>query len=208
LTRAGAHPDGRAPWAVCVYCGSSTSIPAESVELAERVGAGIAARGWTLVSGGSRLSMMGAVARAARAGGARTVGVIPGALTHSEIPDPDADELLVTETMRERKALMDTHADAFLALPGGLGTLEELFEAWTAGVLGMHDKPVVLLDPAGHYGGLLDWLGGLVPAGYVPARSIERLAVHRDVDAALDACAGPDQARSGRAAGGAPPVAR
>ena len=109
--------------------------------------------------------MMGAVAAAARAGGARTVGVIPRALIRREVADEGVDELLVTDTMRERKALMEAHADAFLTLPGGIGTCEEFFEVWTAGSLGIHDKPVVLLDPDGHYDGLLRWLRGLVTAG-------------------------------------------
>ena len=87
--------------------------------------------------------------------------MIPKALLHRELADVDADELVVTDTMRERKQVMEDRADAFIALPGGIGTLEEFFEAWTAGYLGMHDKPVVMLDPFGHYDGLLAWLYGL-----------------------------------------------
>ena len=95
------------------------------------------------MSGGGNVSAMGAVAAGARARGGRTVGVIPKALVHRELADADADELIVTDTMRERKQIMEDRADAFIALPGGIGTLEELFETWTAGYLGMHDKPVV-----------------------------------------------------------------
>lgn len=135
--------------------------------------------------------MMGAVALAARTGGARTTGVIPGSMVEREWADHDSDELLVTETMRERKAMMETHADAFLALPGGLGTCEELFEVWTAGYLGLHDKPVVLLDPFGHYAGLLEWVRGLREAGFVEQAALDRLVVARDVAAALDACVAP-----------------
>jgi len=173
---------------VCVYCASGP-VAAEHIELARAVGAGIAARGWGLVSGGGRVSMMGAVATATRAGSGRTIGVIPRSLLDREVADTDADELLVTETMRERKALMDAHADAFLTLPGGLGTCEELFETWTAGYLGMHAKPVVLLDPSGHFDGLLDWLNELRGTGFVSAQGLDRLIVTRDVGAALDACA-------------------
>ena len=108
-----------------------------------QVGTELARRGHSLVSGGGDLSMMGAVARAARAGGARTVGVIPEALLAKEVGDRDADELLVVDDMRTRKGLMDERSDAFLALPGGLGTLEELLEVWVARSLGMHAKPVV-----------------------------------------------------------------
>ena len=133
--------------------------------------------------------MMGAVNAAARAGGARTVGVIPRALVAREIADEGVDELLVTDTMRERKALMEAHADAFLTLPGGIGTCEEFFEVWTAGSLGMHAKPVVLLDPDGHYDGLLRWLHGLGEGGFLHDGALARVVVVHDVEAALDACA-------------------
>ena len=146
-------------------------------------------RGWELVTGGGRVSMMGAVAAAARAGGARTVGVIPRALTGREIADEGVDELLVTETMRERKALMEAHADAFLTLPGGIGTCEEFFEVWTSGTLGMHDKPVVLLDPDGHYDGLLRWLRRLGQDGFLHGDALARVTVVHDVESALNACA-------------------
>ena len=174
---------------VCVYCASVDGIPARHVDLARDVGAGIAARGWELVSGGGRVSMMGAVATAARAGGARTTGVIPRSMVAREWADHDSDELLVVETMRERKALMEARADAFLALPGGLGTCEELFEVWTAGALGLHAKPVGLLDPDGHYAGLLDWVRDLAARGFLRETALARLAVVHDVAAALDACA-------------------
>src|SRR5690606_8289922 len=128
------------PLSVCVYCGSIEGLPESYLRLAADVGGQIAARGWQLVSGGGRAAMMGALGAAARAGGARTVGVIPQALVEREWADHESDELLVVDTMRERKALMEAHADAFLALPGGVGTCEELFEVWTAGYLGMHRK--------------------------------------------------------------------
>ncbi|CAA0122698.1 Cytokinin riboside 5'-monophosphate phosphoribohydrolase [Mycolicibacterium vanbaalenii] len=175
-------------WAVCVYCASGPTHP-ELLDLAGRIGRGIADRGWTLVSGGGNVSAMGALALAARAGGGYTVGVIPKALVHREVADTEADELVVTDTMRERKQVMEDRADAFIALPGGIGTLEEFFEAWTAGYLGMHSKPIVMLDPFGHYGGLLDWLRGLVDSGYVAEGALRRLVVVDDVDAALAACA-------------------
>ena len=174
---------------VCVYCASIEGIPPENRELAAAVGREIAERGWQLVSGGGKHSMMGAVASAARAGGARTVGVIPHSLVDREWADDDADELLVVDTMRDRKALMEAHSDAFLALPGGVGTCEELFEVWTSGYLGMHAKPVVLLDPHGHYTGLLSWVDELCERGFVLPSAIERLRVTTTVEAALDACA-------------------
>ena len=175
-------------WAVCVYCAAGPRHP-ELLELAHRVGEAIAARGWTLVSGGGNVSAMGAVADGARAAGGRTVGVIPKALVHRELADIAADELVVTDTMRQRKQVMEERSDAFLALPGGIGTLEELFETWTAGYLGMHDKPVVLLDPHGHYDGLRGWLGSLVESGYVTQAALDRMVVVDDIEAALALCA-------------------
>lgn len=172
---------------VCVYCASGEVAP-EHLRLAREVGTEIAGRGWNLVTGGGRVSMMGAVAQAVRDGGGHTIGVIPQALVDREVADTGSDELLVTDTMRERKALMDKHADAFLALPGGLGTLEELFEAWTAGYLGLHGKPVVLCDPDGHYDGLLSWLEGLRGTGFASDRGLDHLVRTRNVTDALDAC--------------------
>src|SRR5919199_415835 len=154
-----------APMRICVYCSSSEEIAAGYVQLAAAVGTRLAADGHSLVSGGGRVSMMGAVARAARAGGARTVGVIPQHLVPYEVADVDADELIVVDTMRERKRVMDERADAFLALPGGIGTLEELFEVWTARSLGMHGKPVVVLDPDGLFAPLRQQLDALLRAG-------------------------------------------
>jgi len=180
---------GESRWAVCVYCAASPRHP-DLLTLARQVGAAIAERGWTLVSGGGNVSAMGAVAAGARSRGGRTVGVIPKALVHRELADIEADELVVTDTMRQRKQVMEDRSDAFLALPGGIGTLEELFETWTAGYLGMHNRPVVLLDPHGHYDGLLRWLDSLVPTGYVARAALERLVVVDDIEAALALCAG------------------
>jgi uncharacterized protein (TIGR00730 family) len=189
VVRVSGEPDRQ--WAVCVYCASGPTH-ADLIALAEQVGAAIAERGWTLVSGGGNVSAMGALAVAARARSGRTIGVIPKALVHREVADVDADELVVTDTMRERKQVMEERADAFIALPGGIGTLEEFFEAWTAGYLGMHDKPVVMLDPIGHYDGLLAWLHGLVDSGYVAQGALDRLVIVRDVESALANCA-PDR---------------
>jgi uncharacterized protein (TIGR00730 family) len=174
-------------WAVCVYCASGPTDP-ELLALAAEVGEAIADRGWTLVWGGGNVSAMGALAAAARARGARTVGVIPKMLVRREVADNDADELIVTDTMRERKQIMEDRADAFITLSGGIGTLEEFFEAWTGGYLGVHDKPLVMLDPVGHYDGLLAWLSGLVDSGYVAQIAMDRLVVVDEIEAALAAC--------------------
>jgi uncharacterized protein (TIGR00730 family) len=171
---------------ICVYCASSERIDPAYVVLAAQVGTELARRGHTLVSGGGSVSSMGAVARAARAGGAHTVGVIPRGLMHLEVSDTDADELIVTETMRERKAVMDERADAFLALPGGLGTLEELFEVWVAAVLGMHDKPVVVCDPDGVFAHLRTLVDALVDRGFVRAAARDTLRWATTPDEALE----------------------
>jgi uncharacterized protein (TIGR00730 family) len=173
--------------AVCVFCASSDLIPQRYIDLAGEVGAELARRGHTLVTGGGSVSSMGAVARAARAGGARTVGVIPRALLASEVADDDADELLVTEDMRTRKAAMDERADAFVALPGGLGTLEELLEIWVARTLRMHDKPVVVCDPDGAYTHLRAQVDQLVSEGFARAEVREALTWVRTAVEALDA---------------------
>src|SRR6201996_6276802 len=183
------HPkrDAPHPRAVCVYCASGPTDP-ELLALAAELGEAIAERGWTLVWGGGNVSAMGALATAARARGGWTVGVIPKALVRREVADHDADELIVTDTMRERKQIMEDRADAFITLPGGIGTLEEFFEAWTGGHLGVHDKPLVMLDPDGHYRGLLAWLSGLVDTGYVSQSALDRLVVVGEVGEALAAC--------------------
>ncbi len=188
----------RRAFAVCVYCASAEGVDPRHLELAAAVGREVAARGWTLVTGGGRVSMMGAVARAARVGGARTVGVIPRSMVDREWADHESDELLITETMRDRKALMEAHADAFLALPGGIGTCEELFEVWSSGVLGLHTKPVVLLDPDDHYAPLLAWAQGLVERGFARSTALDRVVVTTDVAKALGACAADRVAGAGR----------
>ena len=176
---------------ICVYCASSTAIDASYLELARAVGERIAADGHALVSGGGRVSMMGAVARAARAGGAHTTGVIPAHLVPLEVADDDADELIVVDSMRERKRVMDERSDAFLALPGGIGTLEELFEVWTASSLGMHPKPVAVLDPGGFYTPLWSWLESQVAGGFVREAALAGLHRATTVDDAFAALTAP-----------------
>jgi uncharacterized protein (TIGR00730 family) len=172
--------------AVCVYCASSTRIDPSYVELAAEVGRKLGERGHSLVSGGD-MSMMGAVAKAARAAGAHTTGVIPGALLDLEVGDREADELLVVEDMRARKGLMDARADAFLTLPGGIGTLEELFEVWVARSLGLHSKPVVALDVDGLYAPLRAQIDLMVARGFVREPATRALTWATSVDEALDA---------------------
>ena len=171
---------------ICVFCSSSDRIDPSYIELAAELGRQLARRGHALVSGGGRVSMMGAVASAARAGGAHTTGVIPEALVGWEVADTDADELLVTPDMRARKAAMDDRSDAFIALPGGIGTLEELLEIWVSRTLGMHGKPVVVLDPDGTYDGLRALGETLRAGGFVRPEALAVLAWAATVAEALD----------------------
>jgi len=177
----------RPPLAVCVFCAASEAIEPRYVELASQVGTGIARRGWSLVSGGGSVSSMGAVARAARVGGARTIGVIPRQLMALEVSDHDADEVVVTDGMRERKGVMDARSDAFLALAGGLGTLEELLEVWVARTLRLHQKPVVVLDPDHLFAPLREQVDTLVTRGFVRPEASAAVVWTDSVDAALDA---------------------
>ena len=172
---------------VCVFCSSSSRIDPSYVALAEQVGTELARRGHSLVSGGGSVSCMGAVARAARAGGAHTVGVIPRVLHDMEVADHDADELLVVDDMRSRKGVMDARSEAFLTLPGGLGTLEELLEIWVSHTLAMHAKPVVVLDPDDVFAPLRAQVDRLVDAGFVRAGARDAVTWTRGVAEALDA---------------------
>ncbi|GLZ28447.1 cytokinin riboside 5'-monophosphate phosphoribohydrolase [Lentzea sp. NBRC 105346] len=175
-------------YSVGVFCGSSPDIAPHYLRLAAGVGTAIAERRWTLVSGGEHVSMMGAVAVAARAGGGRTVGVVSRNLLHKA--DRDADELVITESMSARKAELLARSDALLVLPGGVGTCDEFFEVWTARMVGLHAKPIVVLDVDGFYTGLLAWLGDAHDHGFVRSSSLAAVTSARTVAQALDACAG------------------
>jgi uncharacterized protein (TIGR00730 family) len=172
--------------AVCVFCASSSTLDHKWLDLARDTGRELAARGHTLVSGGGCVGMMGAVADGARAGGAHTYGVIPQALVDLEVADRSSDELVVTTDMGARKNLMIEAADAFLTLPGGLGTLDELFEVWTTATLDLHRKPIVLLDPDGFYDGLMSWLGRLAETAFVRRAALEKVTVVSSIAAAFD----------------------
>ncbi|MEU6427504.1 TIGR00730 family Rossman fold protein [Microbispora sp. NPDC046973] len=171
---------------VCVYCSSSQKIDRKYVDLAREVGAELARRGHGLVSGGAIVSCMGEVARAVRDGGGHTIGVIPQALVDVEIADTDSDELIVTADMRERKGIMDARSDAFLVLPGGIGTLEELFEIWTSRVLGMHERPLVVLDPWGLYGPLRILVDNMYEQGFTRPNVFDAISWATTVEEALD----------------------
>jgi uncharacterized protein (TIGR00730 family) len=173
--------------AICVFCASSSTLEQKWLDLATRTGSELAARGHSLVSGGGCVGMMGAVADGTRAAGGHTLGVIPQSLVDLEVADRASDELIVTGDMGARKNLMIERSDAFITLPGGLGTLDELFEVWTTATLDLHDKPIVLLDPDGFYDGLLAWLGQLADTAFVRSAALEKVIVAKSISSALDA---------------------
>ncbi len=173
--------------AICVFCGSSDKLEQRWLDLAAETGRALGERGHTLVSGGGRVGMMGTVADGARTGGAHTLGIIPQCLVDWEVADTASDELVVTGDMGARKNLMIDRSDAFLTLPGGLGTLDELFEVWTTATLDVHRKPIVVLDPDGFYDGLFAWLNGLVTTKFIRPGVMETVLVARSVPEALDA---------------------
>jgi uncharacterized protein (TIGR00730 family) len=172
--------------AIGVFCASSQRLDQRWLDLAHDLGVEIGRRGHDLVSGGGRVGMMGAVADGARAGGAHTYGVIPQSLVDLEVADTRADELVVTDGMASRKTMLIERADAFITLPGGLGTLDELFEVWTTATLDIHRKPILLLDADGFYTGLLDWLRGLAGQEFVRTAALSMLLVSRDIHESLD----------------------
>ena len=150
-----------------MYCGSRPGDNPAYTQVAQAVGQWIGAHQGQLVYGGGRSGLMGTVAEATRLAGGRVVGVIPQALVDKELANRQCDELHIVQTMHERKAMMAERSDAFLALPGGIGTFEELFEVWTWRQLGYHDKPLGLLNVAGYYDGLLGFLQTSVASGFM-----------------------------------------
>ncbi|HEY1791721.1 MAG TPA: TIGR00730 family Rossman fold protein [Opitutaceae bacterium] len=140
---------------LCVYCSSSRHLDSRYYAAAEEVGRAMVAHGWGLVYGGGNVGMMGALAQAVKGAGGHVVGVIPDFMIERELAYHNADELVTTPSMRERKRIMEERASAFLALPGGIGTLEELAEIMTLRYIGRLDKPVVIFNQDGFYGDLL-----------------------------------------------------
>jgi uncharacterized protein (TIGR00730 family) len=166
---------------VAVFAGSSPGLLPEYVAAAREVGSSLARAGLGLVFGGSRVGLMGALADAALAEGGEVIGVIPGAVFDAEIPHQALTRLEVVGSMHERKALMAQLSDGFAALPGGLGTLDELFEVMTWRQLGLHAKPIVLVDVAGYWSGLVALLEGQVGAGFVQQASLRDVLRVSDV---------------------------
>ena len=174
-------------FSLCVYCGSRAGNSPEFSALAREVGSWIAQRGGQLIYGGGHNGLMGIMADATLAGGGRVIGVIPKALVDKEFAHTGCTELHVVENMHERKRIMAEHADAFLALPGGIGTLEEFFEVWTWRQLGYHDKPVGLLNMNGFYDHLLAFLNSAVAAGFMNPWQMDLIRTGDNAPALLDA---------------------
>jgi hypothetical protein len=172
---------------LCVFCASSPGRDGRFLAVARDFGRLLAARGIRLVYGGGRVGLMGALADGALGAGGTVVGIIPEPLVDRELAHHGLTELRVVASMHERKATMADLAEAFVALPGGIGTLEELFEVWTWGQLGLHRKPCGLLDVAGYFGGLLDFLRHSVDEGFIAAETANLLVVERDPERMLAA---------------------
>ena len=167
---------------LCVYCSSSDRLDPKYYAAATQVGAGIARRQWTLVYGGGKTGLMGAVARGVKSGAGRVVGVIPEFMKVRELEFTEADELISVLTMRERKMIMETRSDAFLALPGGWGTIEELMEILTLAHLEVLQKPVVILNQDGYYDDLLRLCARIVQEKFMHATIHGKYAVARTVE--------------------------
>jgi uncharacterized protein (TIGR00730 family) len=170
---------------ICVFCGSSAGAKPEYRLAAESLGREIARRGLRLVYGGGNIGTMGALARAALASGGKVLGVIPRKL-YELVDHVELTELVVAEGMHERKSLMAEASDAFIALPGGTGTLEELFEVWTWRHIGFHAKPVGILEVAGFYRPLFDFLARVSEEGFLKASSLADLVVDDEPGRLID----------------------
>lgn len=168
--------------ALCVFCGSSPGKRPQYTELARAVGAALARRGIKVVYGGGRVGLMGALADAALRAGGEVIGVIPQMLLDKEVGHSGLSELRVVQTMSERKWVMGELSDAFVALPGGIGTMDELFEAWTWTQLDIHRKPCALLNFEGFYDPLITFLDRAVEEGFLRPRHRDALLVEADLD--------------------------
>jgi uncharacterized protein (TIGR00730 family) len=166
---------------LCVYCASSDRLDPKYFAQAEAVGAEIARRGWALVYGGGKTGLMGAVARGTKTGGGKVIGVIPEFMKARELEFTEADELISVITMRERKMIMETRADAFLALPGGWGTLEEILEILTLAHLEVLHKPVVIYNQDGFYDDLLRMFDRVIEERFMRETIRGKYAVARTI---------------------------
>jgi uncharacterized protein (TIGR00730 family) len=173
-------------FSLCVFCGSALGTHPDYAAAARAVGAEVGRRGWTLVYGGGHVGLMGVLADAALAAGARVVGVIPRFLHEKEVAHRGLSALEIVDSFAARKQRMGELADAYLSLPGGIGTLDELFEAWSWTQAGLQRKPSGLLDVAGYYGELIRFLERAGEAGFIRQESRAALCIGRDLALLLD----------------------
>ena len=171
---------------LCVYCGSRPGNRPGYRMLAESLGRETAKRGMTLVYGGGQVGLMGLAARAALANGGRVVGIIPEHLDEVEIAQTGLSELHVVKDMHTRKRMMFERSDAFLVLPGGMGTLDEFIEMTTWSQLGLHDKPILLLDHEGYWQPLIDLIEHVIAEGFASPSNLELFSVVADLEEAFD----------------------
>ncbi|MGJ8514356.1 TIGR00730 family Rossman fold protein [Carnimonas bestiolae] len=175
---------------VCVYMGSRDGDSPRWGEVAEQVGRRIAERGWRLVYGGGHVGLMGRCADGALAAGGEVIGIIPDSLLQLEVGHSGLTELIRVPDMHARKARMSALSDGFIALPGGIGTFEELFEIWTWSYLELHSKPVAMLNSDGFYTPLLEFLENTTQHGFMSRSTMDSLHVGDNIDTLLDAMFG------------------
>lgn len=189
------RPSHPPPITVCLFCGSSERVSDAHRASAHAFGTEVARRGWSLVYGGGRVGLMGIAADAALAGGAHVTGIIPRFIADHEVAHRGVSELVVVETMHERKALMAARAHAFVALGGGFGTLDELFEILTWRQVGLHDRPIALVNVDGCWDALERLVADLAAQGFVRPSHLELVHFDRTVTGALDAVANAPRVR-------------
>lgn len=171
---------------ICVYCASSNDVDPAHFQLARALGEGIAGAGWQLIFGGGCVGLMGEVANTVAAGGGHVIGVMPRFMEEKEIAYKENGELVLVDNMRQRKEVMEQRADAFVVLPGGIGTLEELLETLTLRVLRQHRKPIVILNPDGFYDPLIELFEHLVSHKFAKPRLLEGFQLMQTADQAVD----------------------
>ncbi len=167
---------------VCVYCGASDSAEPKYAEVARRVGEELARRQWTLVWGGGKTGLMGAVARGAKESGGRVVGVLPEFIRQWEVAYERADEMMVVTTMHERKLVLQVRSDVFVVLPGGIGTLDEIADTLDLRNLRQHDKPIILLNQDGYYDALLAFIDYTIAEKFSKSEVRKKIVVANTVD--------------------------
>ncbi|MCK9257439.1 MAG: TIGR00730 family Rossman fold protein [Sulfurospirillaceae bacterium] len=171
---------------IAVFCGSSSGFDRKYIDVAKEFGKLIASKGHRLIYGGGRVGLMGTIANSVLENGGEVIGVIPISLSEKELAHNGVTKLHITKSMHERKALMASYADAFVAMPGGAGTLEEIFEVWTWGQLGYHEKPVAFLEVNGFYSNLFSFTEHMAKEGFIKQAHKDMLIIEKEPLALLE----------------------